>query len=309
MSATLGAALKRIAAALMLDKQGRTSILAAALAVLLSLFLPVMGVLSVFMGLKQAADEPGFGAAILADLSFEDFAGATKVNDTLTEIEEAMKTAGLEQEAVCAEVLYVAVLSDFGDEPGFVSQLVGCFSPGISHAAVANRIKNVFGIEITGEQIDQLMEWAMPNIVAAAMSQLGNVGGEPFWRWYGFENRVEWCAIFVSWCASQSGLLSAGTLPRFSVCDDGVQWFMLRDRWKDRFYTPQPGDIIFFDWAFNGLDGNTDHVGIVEKVANGRVYTIEGNSGDACRECSYPLGYYEIYGYGVYEKTNQGEAI
>ena len=309
MSATLGAALKKTATALLLDKRGRESVIAVVLVVLLAVFLPIVGVLAVFKGLGEASNEPGFGEAILANLSIEDMSGAARAEETLHEIENAMKVAGLEQEAVCAEVLYVAVLSDFADEPGFVTLLVGCFSPGISHAALADRIKNVFGIEITGEQIDQLMEWAMPNIVAVAMSQLGNVGGEPFWRWYGFESRVEWCAIFVSWCASQSGLLSAGTLPRFSVCDDGVQWFMLRDRWKDRSYTPQLGDIIFFDWAFNGLDGNTDHVGIVEKVANGRVYTIEGNSGDACRECSYPIGYYEIYGYGVYEKTNQGELI
>lgn len=58
--------------------------------------------------------------------------------------------------------------------------------------------------------------------------------------------------------------------------------------------------IIFFDWTRGGRqDGVTDHTGIVEKVENGRVYTIEGNSGNACREKSYPIGWYEIYGYGV----------
>ena len=59
--------------------------------------------------------------------------------------------------------------------------------------------------------------------------------------------------------------------------------------------------IIFFDWASRGgQDGETDHTGIVEKVEDGRVYTIEGNSGNACRERSYPIGWYEIYGYGVF---------
>ena len=46
-------------------------------------------------------------------------------------------------------------------------------------------------------------------------------------------------------------------------------------------------------------DGSPDHVGIVEKVENGRVYTIEGNSGDACQQNSYPIGYLEIFGYGT----------
>jgi len=61
--------------------------------------------------------------------------------------------------------------------------------------------------------------------------------------------------------------------------------------------------IIFFDWDNKGSsgpqDGKSDHTGIVEKVENGRVYTVEGNSGDSCRENSYPVGYYEILGYGV----------
>lgn len=301
MSATLGAALKKIATALLLDKRGRNALVTVFLAAILAVLLPVMGVAAVFKGLEKTADEPGFTEAILADLSFEDLAGATQVDNTLKEIEEAMEEAGLEEETVRAQVLYVMVLSDFADDPGFVSRLVGCFYSGITDSALAQQVNSVFGTELTGEQLSQLMEWAMPDLLSIAMAQLGNVGGEPFWRWYGFESRVEWCAIFVSWCADQSGLLSAGILPRFSVCDEGVRWFQARSRWKDNSYTPSPGDIIFFDWAFNGLDGNTDHVGIVEKVESGRVYTIEGNSGDTCRECSYPLGYYEIQGYGLLE--------
>ncbi len=46
-------------------------------------------------------------------------------------------------------------------------------------------------------------------------------------------------------------------------------------------------------------DGLADHVGIVEKVENGMVYTVEGNSGDSCRENRYAIGHYEIYGYGT----------
>lgn len=57
--------------------------------------------------------------------------------------------------------------------------------------------------------------------------------------------------------------------------------------------------LSFFDWDDGGQDGSSDHVGIVEKVENGRIYTIEGNSGDSCRQNSYPVGYYEIYGYGI----------
>ena len=139
-------------------------------------------------------------------------------------------------------------------------------------------------------------------IVTVAMSQIGNVGGQPYWSWYGFESRVEWCACFVSWCANECGYIDAGTIPKFAGCTNGVNWFMERGQWAGNDIQPTPGMIIFFDWDDpdeGGQDGLPDHVGIVERVENGRVYTIEGNSGDSCRENSYTLGYYQILGYGV----------
>ena len=132
-------------------------------------------------------------------------------------------------------------------------------------------------------------------IVAVAQSQIGNLGGEPYWSWYGFSSRVEWCACFVSWCANECGYIDAGVIPKFSGCVNGVQWFKDRAQWADNSAEPTPGMIIFFDWDDEeGQDGRSDHVGIVEKVENGKVYTIEGNTSDSCRERSYPIGYYEI---------------
>ncbi len=132
-------------------------------------------------------------------------------------------------------------------------------------------------------------------IVEVALTQLGNEGGQPYWSWYGFEGRVEWCACFASWCADQCGYLESGIMPKFSLCSDGVNWFKGKGQWQDKNYEPQAGDLIFFDW---GSDGSIDHVGIVEKCENGTVYTVEGNSGDACKQRSYPVGSGSIYGYG-----------
>ena len=138
-------------------------------------------------------------------------------------------------------------------------------------------------------------------IVTVALSQLGNVGGRPYWSWYGFESRVDWCACFISWCANECGYLDAGVIPRFASCSIGIQWFRERGLWQDSSYEPRPGDLIFFDWddEDEGQDGAADHVGIVEKVEGGIVYTVEGNSGNACRERQYAIGHYEIYGYGT----------
>lgn len=133
-------------------------------------------------------------------------------------------------------------------------------------------------------------------IVEVAYSQLGNVGGEPYWSWYGFGSRVEWCACFVSWCANECGYIEMGAIPKFALCSIGAQWFKDRGQWGDNSMEPVAGTIIFFDW--DG-DRNPDHVGIVEYIEDGVVYTIEGNSGDTCRQKQYEVGNNQIYGYGL----------
>lgn len=133
-------------------------------------------------------------------------------------------------------------------------------------------------------------------IVEVALTQLGNEGGQPYWSWYGFNSRVEWCACFVSWSAEQCGYIESGFIPKFAGCISGANWFKERNQWQDRNYEPTAGDIIFFDWEGDGL---TDHVGIVEKCENGVVYTVEGNSGDAVKQRQYTVGSSSIYGYGV----------
>jgi len=131
-------------------------------------------------------------------------------------------------------------------------------------------------------------------VVDIAKSQVGNVGGQPYWSWYGFTSRVEWCACFVSWCYGQMGLSE----PRFAACQSqGIPWFQSHGQWGGRDYANiAPGDAIFFDWD---LDGRADHVGIVVGTDGSRVYTVEGNSGDACKIKSYSLTYECIKGYGL----------
>lgn len=141
-------------------------------------------------------------------------------------------------------------------------------------------------------------------LVNLALSQLGNEGGEKFWRWAGLDERCEWCALFVSWCGDQTGLRASGQIPFFSFVSDGVDWFKSKGKWIDgseinssnydkRIY---PGMIIFFDWE---PDGKPNHVGIVTKVADGYIYTVEGNSGDAVREKSYSADSKYVFGFGI----------
>jgi CHAP domain. len=148
------------------------------------------------------------------------------------------------------------------------------------------------------------------DLVAVALSQVGN-SGETYWTYMGYTGRVEWCACFVSWCANECGYIADGTLPQTASCSAGVSWFQERNRWQEPTYTnaqgqsvpyiPAPGDIIYFDWdrQDEGQNGRPDHVGIVEKVENGYIYTIEGNSGDRVSANTWRVGYYEIFGFGI----------
>lgn len=148
------------------------------------------------------------------------------------------------------------------------------------------------------------------DLVAVALSQVGN-SGETYWSYMGYTSRVEWCACFVSWCANECGYIEDGTLPKTAGCSVGVQWFKDRNRWQEPTYTdatgqtvpyiPSPGDIIYFDWdrEGEGQNGRPDHVGIVERVEDGYIYTVEGNSGDRVSNNRYITGHYEVFGFGL----------
>ncbi len=135
-----------------------------------------------------------------------------------------------------------------------------------------------------------------PSIVEIALQEVGNIGGEKYWRWYGFASRVEWCAIFVSWVANEAGYIDSNTIPKFSGVWNGIDWFKALGEWQEPPYVPKSGDIIFFDWE---NDGRPNHTGIVEKVENNKVYTIEGNSNDECKIKEYNLNNKVIIGYGT----------
>ena len=184
----------------------------------------------------------------------------------------------------------------------------------VQNAKTAKQMADAYGFD--SRQRDTLAEMLSPqyasawqsvlygigagsgDIVEVATYQIGNLGGQPYWSWYGFSSRVEWCACFVSWCANECGYIQAGTVPKFSYCQTGMGWFKDAGCWQDAGtgYEPKPGDIVFFDWEG---DGHVDHVGIVEYVKGGYVHTIEGNNGDAVRRSSYSLSSSVLVGYGL----------
>ncbi len=140
---------------------------------------------------------------------------------------------------------------------------------------------------------------ANQDVINLALSQVGQKGGHPYWSYYGFKNRVEWCACFVHWCMRHTSSAS-GSYPTTSnnaYCQTIANHFMASGQWGNRSYTNLvAGDAIFFDWEG---DGHTDHIGLVVGTDGTSVYTVEGNSGDAVKVKSYPIGSRVIYGYGL----------
>lgn len=184
-----------------------------------------------------------------------------------------------------------------GITPGHSSEVVAGEEIGL---AISNEVTITY--QINGSYVNPVFYVANSpagggeGIVAMALSQLGQVGGQPYWSWYGFDSRVEWCACFVSWCADQCGLLDTGLIPRYSLCTSAVTWFQSHGQWAGNGYTPSAGDIIFFDW--DG-DLSADHTGIVVSSDGATVYTVEGNSGDAVRQRTYSVHSSDILGYGL----------
>jgi hypothetical protein len=121
------------------------------------------------------------------------------------------------------------------------------------------------------------------------------------------KNGYEWCEVFNDWChwiaSGKDPKLAQAVIYQTGLYGAGCTWsancYRKAGRWFD---TPKVGDQVYF-----GTKGNESHTGIVSKVENGRVYTIEGNTsgasgviangGGVC-EKSYPLGYAKIAGYG-----------
>ncbi len=134
------------------------------------------------------------------------------------------------------------------------------------------------------------------DMVRVAEKQLGYAGGQKIWKWAGYDRRVPWCNLFITWCANELGYYQSGRIPLYQAPKDTAKWFKSKGLFKNPNYIPKAGDLVFF-----ALYGETTpyHIGLVEKYENGTVYTIEGNSDDVVKRRSYPHDNYRIYGYAT----------
>lgn len=157
MSATIAAALKKIAVAVLTDKKLRRTVLGIILGILIIIIMPVAAVISVFSG-DTKIDTDRLQQLVIEEMSDEEKAKLQTVEDTMKAIETAMTEKGLSAEkAKEAQVLYVLALSDHASQADFVSKLVGCFAEEQADEQLIAAVNTAFGTTLNAEDFTKVM--------------------------------------------------------------------------------------------------------------------------------------------------------
>ncbi len=140
-------------------------------------------------------------------------------------------------------------------------------------------------------------------VVATAISYLGvsEKGGEAA-QLFSHGEPVDWCANFVTTCMGKHGVVPPGNhwlWPSVAF----LLWECMRARVileviPEQGVLPEPGDLVFFDFRQDDNRVAVRHVGLVEKVEEGKVHTIEGNTSNMVARRVYPLTDKRIVAYG-----------
>lgn len=157
MSATVAAALKKIAVAVLTDKKLRRTVLGIVLGVIIIIIMPVAAVISLFNG-DIEIDTDRLQTLVVENLSTEEKAKLQVVENTMYAIEDEMKAAGFTAEkAKEAQVLYVLALSDYAEQTDFVSKLAGCFAEDQTDEQLISAVNSAFGTELKTEDFTKVM--------------------------------------------------------------------------------------------------------------------------------------------------------
>jgi len=202
------------------------------------------------------------------------------------------------------DLLSLAVLTD--DQRNLLSDLQDYYEIALEYLA---QISLVYGGGMTISDLSHIA-WVTgtragrQEIADLALLQVGQVGGQPYWSYMGFANRVEWCDTFVYWVYHFSGNASLYPTHGYTAPNVNAAWtvalvnhFRAAGQWENNsFRNLAAGDVIFFDWD---LDGRPNHVGIVIGRDANMVYFVDGNAGDQVRLQARMLDSAVILGYAI----------
>lgn len=157
MSATVGAALKKIAVALLTDKKVIKTIGGIILGIIIIVVMPIVAVVSVFNG-SMDIDTDKLGKSIQENISAEQMENLQLINDTMTEVENQLKNKKLSDYNTQAEVIYLFSLSDKSEDEDFVKNFVSCFKKNQSDEDLIKTVNQKFGTEIKYDEFQKMMQ-------------------------------------------------------------------------------------------------------------------------------------------------------
>lgn len=157
MSATVAAALKKIAVYILTDKKALKTVFGIVIGIIIIIIMPIVAIVSIFNG-NIEIDTDRLQTMLVENLSAEEQAKLQFVEDTMYGIETAMKDAGHTGRIKEAQVLYVLALSDKAHESDFISKLVGCFTAEQTDEQLISSINSVFGTQLAVEDFSNVMK-------------------------------------------------------------------------------------------------------------------------------------------------------
>ena len=157
MSATVGAALKKIAVALLTDKKVIKTIGGIVIGIIIIVVMPIVAVVSVFNG-SMDIDTDKLNQSIQENISAEQMENLQLINDTMTEVENQLKNKKLSDYNTQAEVIYLFSLSDKSEDEDFVKNFVSCFKKNQSDEDLIKAVNQKFGTEIKYDEFQKMMQ-------------------------------------------------------------------------------------------------------------------------------------------------------
>ena len=156
MSATVAAALKKLSAVVLSDKNNLKTAVGIIIGIIVIIVMPIAAVLSIFSG-DMNIDTDRLQLMITESLTSEEEDNLKFIEDTMLTLDEKMTAAGFPDRVEEAQVLYVLALSDYSREDGFTDKLVGCFAADQTDEQLISAVNETFGTDIKSEDFTKIM--------------------------------------------------------------------------------------------------------------------------------------------------------
>lgn len=156
MSATVAAALKKLSAVVLSDKNNLKTAVGIIIGIIVIIVMPIAAVLSIFSG-DMNIDTDRLQQMITESLTSEEEDNLKFIEDTMLSLDKKMTDAGFHDRVKEAQVLYVLALSDYSREDGFTDKLVGCFAAEQTDEQLISAVNEAFGTDIKSEDFTKIM--------------------------------------------------------------------------------------------------------------------------------------------------------